>query len=184
MKKIVEMFNGSPRKRGNTQVFLDALCDQFEDLNYKVEQTRLYDIDLSPCIDCRACKTGDKDCIVQDGMQKLYTRLEKADMIIFGTPIYWFGPSAVMKGLMDRLRPYYKNEKLKGKKAILVTPAGNGALDWDLTIEMFKRTFVSLGIEFVGAVTSESYDIGDAAKDFQGLKQIDIIIKSLYPQCS
>ena len=43
--------------------------------------------------------------------------MDEADIIIFGTPNYWYGPTAKMKLLIDRMRPYIANEKLNGKKA-------------------------------------------------------------------
>ncbi|MGD9365976.1 MAG: NAD(P)H-dependent oxidoreductase [Desulfobacteraceae bacterium] len=47
------------------------------------------------------------------------TLMDEADLIIFGTPNYWYGPTAKMKLLIDRMRPYVTNEKLKGKKQLL-----------------------------------------------------------------
>ena len=77
-----------------------------------------------------------------------------------------------MKLLIDRLRPYYGNKRLKGKKAALILPAGTGEADCDLTIEMFKRSFDALGIEYLGAVTSKASDIGDTEKDQRAIGQI------------
>ena len=106
-------------------------------------------------------------------MHALYEKMEQSDILIFGTPIYWFGPSAQMKLLIDRLRPYYGNKKLKWKKAALILPAGTGEADCDLTIEMFKRTFDALGIEYLVAVTSEAYDAGESEKDQKALDQVE-----------
>lgn len=117
--------------------------------------------------------------MIKDGMEELYASIDDSDVMIIGTPIYWFGPTAQTKLLLDRFRPYYVNKKLKGKKAALILPAGSGASDCDLTIEMFKRSFEALGVEFLGAVTSESYDIGDAYKDNDALQNIEKLAEIL-----
>ena len=47
------------------------------------------------------CKEGKLECVLKDDMVKLYKKIDSADYLIFGTPIYWFGPTAKMKLLLD-----------------------------------------------------------------------------------
>ena len=110
MKKI-EILIGSPRKRGNTAIMIGMLNDGLDTERYTSDIKYLYDFDIKPCVDCRGCKKDKKECILEDDMSKIYPDLEEAKIIIIGTPIYWFGPSAKMKLLLDRLRPYYDNKK-------------------------------------------------------------------------
>jgi multimeric flavodoxin WrbA len=105
-------------------------------------------------------------------MVELYEKLESADILIIGSPIYWYGPTAVTKLFIDRLRPYYGNKRLAGKKAAVLLPAAEGAADCDLTIEMFKRIFNALGIEFLGEVTAKAFDIGEVLDDVAALRSI------------
>ena len=171
MRKAL-VINGSPRRKGNTAILSEYLITRLNE-KLSVEYLYLYDYKIQPCIDCRACKKGDLVCVLDDGMKELYLKIDEADYIIIGTPIYWFGPTATTKLLLDRFRPYYVNKKLTGKKAALILPAGTGAPDCDLTIEMYKRSFNALGVEFIGAVTSESYDIGDASIDKEASQNIE-----------
>jgi multimeric flavodoxin WrbA len=161
----IEILIGSPRKNGNTSIMAKYLHENALLSGMSSKITFLYDHTIQACTDCRGCKKGKKECFVLDDASEIYARLEKADIIIFGTPVYWFGPSATMKLLIDRLRPYYLNKKLAGKKAAVFLPAGEGAKDCDLTIEMFKRVFQTLGMIFMGAVTAKAYDIGDLNKN-------------------
>ncbi len=177
MKKVL-ILNGSPRKKGNTSILAEHLI-KYLPVDQKIKSYYLYDFNIKPCIDCRACKKGELVCTLKDGMEELYTRIDNSDILIIGTPIYWFGPTAQTKLLLDRFRPYYVNKKLKGKKVALILPAGSGASDCDLTIEMFKRSFDALGVEFLGAVTSEAYDIGDAYNDKDALQNIEKLAEIL-----
>ena len=100
MKNLL-VLNGSPRKKGNTSILSEYLLNHVSD-KFKTEQLFLYDYTINPCIDCRACKVDNLDCILGDGMHEVYSKIDKADVIIIGTPIYWFGPSAQTKMLLDR----------------------------------------------------------------------------------
>lgn len=114
---------GSPRKESNTDVLVDKVLEGSKTKGHLSTKIYLYDYEISTCIDCRKCKKGDCVCYIRDGMQKICPIIDAAELIIFGTPLYWYGPSAKMKLLLDRLRPYTANGKLKRKKAIVVTPA-------------------------------------------------------------
>jgi multimeric flavodoxin WrbA len=35
-------------------------------------------------------------------MLAIYPKIIEADVIIFGTPVYWYGPTALMKAFIDR----------------------------------------------------------------------------------
>jgi len=129
-KKIL-FINGSPRKNGNTSAMLNTLLQKLDSRKFTFEQIRLYDHQIGPCIDCRGCKKNELKCIVNDDMQALYPKIESSEILIIGTPIYWFGPSAQTKLVLDRLRPYFSSQKLAEKKAALITPAGTGEKDCD-----------------------------------------------------
>ena len=146
---------GSPRRNGNTVFLSNRLLDLL-DGNVASDTAFLYDRDIRPCTDCRACKRGDRVCAVNDDMQEMYARLEESDILVIGTPIYWYAPTAQTKLFIDRLRPYYANKKLVGKRAALLLPAGSGRTDCDLTEDMFRRIFAALGIEYLGAAAAKA----------------------------
>jgi multimeric flavodoxin WrbA len=160
---------GSPRKGGNTDIMVDAVLERARGNGHETEKVYLYEESIGPCIDCRGCKKGDLVCIVEDGMQKIYPKLDSANAIVFGTPVYWVGPSGTMKQLFDRLRPYFGNGRIKGKKAILVAPAGDGPSEADLLTEMFRRSFEYLKIEFLGYALGKAYDRKEILNDKQAM---------------
>jgi multimeric flavodoxin WrbA len=152
---------GSPRKGSNTDTLVDQILRGAEENGNTCEKLYLYDFEISPCIDCRNCKKGDFVCTLKDGMQNIYPKIEEAELIIFGTPIYWYGPTGVMKLLIDRLRPFIANGKLKGKKAILVTPSEEGPAACGPLVEMFNMSFKYLGMEFVDKILVTAYEKGE-----------------------
>jgi multimeric flavodoxin WrbA len=141
---------GSPRRGSNTDLLVSAILEGAAVNNRSLDKVYLYDVDIEPCVDCKACKKGDFKCALDDGMQTLYPKLEEADIIVFGTPLYWYGPTAKMKLLVDRLRPFITSGKLRGKKAVLVIPSEEGADACEYAVGMLTLSLNYLGIELVG----------------------------------
>ena len=162
---------GSPRKGSNTDLVLDQILDGAKQKDHSTEKIYLYDHEISPCIDCRQCKKGMYVCVIEDDMQKLYPRIERADLLIFGTPIYWYGPTAKMKLLIDRLRPFIANGKLKGKKGIVVAPSEEGPKACGPLVKMFQMSFEYLGMEFAGKILPKAYERGEIKQNHKELKR-------------
>jgi multimeric flavodoxin WrbA len=175
----VEFIIGSPRKKGNTVVMAESLNNNLNKEKFTSNFTFLYDLEINACTDCRGCKRGNLTCIVKDDMQEIYKRIDAADILVFGTPIYWFTPTAKMKAFLDRLVPYYGMNKLTNKKMVILLPAGVGEKDCDLTTEMFKRMARSLKLDFVGVVTAEAYEIGDVGKKQDVMSALAELAKQL-----
>ena len=168
----IEILIGSPRRRGNTSLMADMLVDGLNMDKCASNISFLYDYDIRPCEDCRGCKKGEKVCILNDDMKRIYPKVESSDVLIIATPIYWYGPSAKTKLLLDRFRPYYANERLAGKHIAHFLPAGTGAPDCDLTMEMFRRFAEALQLEFLGSVTAKAYDIGEVRQDKNAMESV------------
>ena len=149
---------GSPRKKSNTDILVDKILEAGTKKGYTAEKIYLYDHQIKPCIDCRACKRGELECVIMDDMRKIYDSLDSADVIIFGTPVYFYGPTGPMKTLIDRLRPYIANKKLRGKKGILVVPSEEGPECTEPLVELYKMSFHYLGVEYLGAVLATAFE--------------------------
>ena len=162
---------GSPRKDGNTDLLVEQILEAGRAKGHTGEKLYLYDYRISPCVDCRQCKKGELVCCIKDGMQQIYPKMETADLLVFGTPLYWYGPTAKMKLLIDRMRPYVANGLLKGKKGVVVAPAAEGAEACASMVEMFRLCFEYLGIEFVGKIFASAYDKGEVLECPEALER-------------
>ena len=69
-------------------------------------------------------------------MRKIYPKIEKADLIVFGRPNYGYSPTGKMKFLLGRLRPFVAHKKLKTKKWMMVSPSADGPHSCRLLVEM------------------------------------------------
>ena len=165
--KIIKILGlvGSPRLGGNTDLLIEKILEGSKSNGYSTEKLFLYDYTISLCTDCQSCKKGDYVCCINDEMQKIYPKMVEANVIIFGTPLYWFGPTAKMKMLIDRLRPFEKNKKLEGKKAIVVTPSADGPIACGPLIDMFQLIFNYLKMKFTTKILVTAYEKGEIAQN-------------------
>jgi multimeric flavodoxin WrbA len=99
--------NGSPRKTWNTATLLNEALRGAAAQGAAIELVHLYDLNFSGCISCFACKTrGGKSygrCAVVDDLTPVLARVEAADGLILGSPIYFGTVSGEMKSFMERL---------------------------------------------------------------------------------
>ncbi len=156
---------GSPRQGGNTDLLVEKLLNGAKTKGYSTDKRYLYDYNISLCTDCRECKKGDYVCCINDEMKIFYDLMASADVIVFGTPLYWYGPSAKMKMLIDRMRPFVENKKLEGKRVIIVCPSAEGPQACEPMLDMFDRMFKYIKVERVGTVFAKAFNKGAVAKN-------------------
>ena len=101
MKTLI--FNGSPRKNGDTASLLNILTSE---LTGEYMTVSCYYDDISPCIDCRVCMK-ERRCSLQDHMQDIYPYLEECDNIVIASPIYFSELTGRMLDTLSRLQIYY-----------------------------------------------------------------------------
>lgn len=140
---------GSPRKGGNTQVVVERILDGAKSEGATAETLFLDDMKIRECIGCHACWNG-LDCTRKDDMNSLYERIAGADCFVFGTPVYWYGPTAIMKAFLDRFVYFNCPDNrggVKGKPAILtVSYEEDNPETAQLTVELFEKSFGYLGM--------------------------------------
>jgi multimeric flavodoxin WrbA len=172
---------GSPRKGSNTDILVDKILEGAKTKGHATEKLHLYDYEILPCLDCRRCKDIETayKCTLKDGMQELYPRLEEADTIVFGTPIYWYGPTAKMKLFIDMLRPFITSRRLEGKKGIIAVPSEEGPKCCGPIQEMFRMSFDYLGMENKGSILAQAYERKEIEKRPAELKRAYELGRSL-----
>ncbi|MGD6935299.1 MAG: flavodoxin family protein [Candidatus Bathyarchaeia archaeon] len=163
-------FIDSPRIGSNTDLLVTSILEGATANKNSTEKVYLYPLDIKPCVDCKACKKGALQCAIKDGMTSLYSKLEESDVIVFGTPLYWYGPSAKMKLLIDRLRPFVASKKLAGKKAVVVVPSEEGAEACNLTVEMYRMSLKYLGMDLVNVLLPTASEKAEVKQQPQTLK--------------
>ncbi len=123
MSKII-VFNGSMRRGGNTDLLVQAFAEG-AGKNHAVEIVSVADYRVNPCIGCNTCFTREgNQCFQDDDMAAIYEKLKAADMLVIASPVYFYGISAQLKAMIDRLHTPMRNEfQIKRLALILVGAA-------------------------------------------------------------
>ena len=137
--KIV-VLQGSPNRKGSTAM----ICGEFErgarEAGHDVERVDVAYAGVKPCTGCVACGY-EGPCVQSDGMDGLRDKLLSADMVVFATPLYYYGMTAQLKTVVDRFCS--ANSSITGRrlKSVLLAVAWN-ADDW--TFEALEAHYDTL----------------------------------------
>lgn len=161
MAKIVILV-GSVRKNGNTALLAQSFAEGAKE-HYDVELVSVADYKVNPCIGCNSCfsRKGHR-CFQQDDMVKIYEALAEADLVAIASPVYFYGVSAQLKAVIDRLHTPLRND-FKIKRAVLLL-AGAAVLPelFDEIIMQYKLVLSFFHLEDAGMVLVRGVkEIGD-----------------------
>lgn len=99
--------NGSPRKTWNTATLLEKALAGAASQGAETELLHLYELQFKGCISCFACKMrGGKSygkCAVRDDLAPVLAKVEKADALVLGSPIYFGTVTGEMRSFQERL---------------------------------------------------------------------------------
>jgi multimeric flavodoxin WrbA len=155
MMKTILGIMGSPRRNGNTHILLSKILEGAEAEGARGDILFLNDLVIQECNGCHACWQG-KECSKDDDMNGIYPRIIESDGIVFGTPVYWYGPTALMKGFIDRFVFFnYPNNraKVRGKPVALAVPFEEEKPQTAALLEaFFEKSLGYLEMNLVGAI--------------------------------
>ncbi len=96
----IVVLNGSPRPMGNTRCMINRFVKGLNTA-YSTDIITLSDKNIQGCIACFECAQT-HICSQGDDTQSIIDTLIKADVIIFASPVYWWGLSSHLKLLIDK----------------------------------------------------------------------------------
>lgn len=147
-----------------------------------VSLVSLAGIEVAPCLGCDACKrtaaatpenTGGPDenellelvdvvaasdarrhvCVIEDEMTEVRNLIDAADELIVIAPLYFAGPPAQMKALMDRLQPYFWSDIREGAvrrpMELHVIGEGGNPYGYDALVTTVRSAFGAVGFRLV-----------------------------------
>jgi len=146
---------GSPRRNGNTHILVSRILEGAAEQGAATDVLFLDDLEIRECDGCHACWRG-KECSKQDDMNALYPRIIEADALVFGTPVYWYGPTALMKGFVDRFVYFNCPENhagIRGKRAAIAVPYEEEGIEMaGLVVAFFEKSLAYLEMHLIGKV--------------------------------
>ncbi len=140
---------GSPRRGGNSEILLDEALRTAVALGASAEKIVLNDLSIAPCQECSGCDATGR-CIVQDEMQDIYPRLRCADVMVLATPVFFSGPSAQLKAMIDRTQACWVerfvlkrpvSDTARMRRGLLLSVGARGGEANFQAVEKIVRTF-------------------------------------------
>lgn len=193
MLKTALIINGTTRTNGNTDILVEKIIEGSQNTSINIKHIELRKKNISNCIGCYQC-LRESTCSFRDDMTEIREEINKADLMVLASPLYWCGVTGLMKTFIDRLFFYYHPQNrglISGKKAIIVTPMNQKdiANESEPLVEFYKRLWNCLGVEIVdmfffsdvmtkGAVSEKpeylekAYSIGKQLSKYELIKNI------------
>ncbi len=109
MGKNVLIVSTSPRVGSNSDLLANEFGRGAKDEGNEVEIISLKDKDIKFCKGCFACQKNQR-CVIHDDADLIEQKMEKADVLVFATPIYYYEMSGQMKTLLDRGNPLFTTD--------------------------------------------------------------------------
>ncbi len=163
----VILLNGSPHKEGCTDTALREVEGSL--LENGIETERIW-IGGSAwgCTACGACKKTGR-CVVDDAVNEVLEKMETADGLVVGSPVYYASPNGSLVSFLDRL--FYAGSCFAYKPAAAVASARRAGTT--ATIDMLNKYFT---ISNMMVVSSQYWNMvhGNSPKevkqDLEGLQ--------------
>lgn len=157
---------------------ISKICSEYEIVD-------CYSDNISPCTDCRFCRSF-LQCSIDDDMQEIYDYLTECDNVVIISPVHYGELSAMMLKVSSRFQMYcsasiFRKETIPVKVkrgAVILAQGGSGGAD--KAYDTAKQVFFSLGITDVyPMICSDNTDRIPAKDDTKVFAEIDKLARWL-----
>ena len=132
----VLLINGSPNEKGCTWRALKEVADTLEKEGVESEILHIGKKPIGGCIGCGGCSKNNGRCVFNnDPVNEVLDKMETADGLIVGSPVYFASPNGALISLMDRI--FMAGGNFRFKPAACVTSARRGGTT--STLEVMNR---------------------------------------------
>ncbi len=178
-KMKIVVLTGSPRKNGNSAYLAEQFIKGAEEQGHEVFRFDCAFKQVEPCRACNRCGM-DGPCVIKDDFGMVRQHIIDADMVVFATPMYYFGVSAQMKRVIDRF--YAINGQIKGaskKAAFLMTYADTSKKEAEPMLLHYRTLMDYLGWTSVGEVVAPGVWTVGSVRNTDYPRQAYLLGKSL-----
>ncbi len=145
MSKIL-FLNCSPNRKGNTYLIGEKILNQKEH-------------EVLHLADYRISQYG--QVFEDDQIREVLQKIESTEVLVIGTPVYWYTVSGLLKTFIDRLYLLPEAAALNGKRVYLFAQGSSPNVDTIHSITFLAQRLATLmGMELKGVVV----DTSDGAK--------------------
>jgi len=187
---------GSPRKKGNTDILLKTFLDRAAQAGAGVHTIQAARAGVTDCKGCGYCEKHGRCVITDDPMAtEIFGLIRQADIVVAASPVYFYGVSAQLKGLIDRCQTLWSRKyvyKLKDPLAatrqgiLFSVAASRGRQLFDGVHLTAKYFFDAIDARFEHALTYRGIEARGDIEKLAGMEADidDLIEKTVRPLVS
>lgn len=148
----IAVLKGSPNINGSSNLLAKNFIKGAEESGHEIIEIDAANSNIQPCTGCINCGY-EGPCILNDDMNMFREQILKSDMLVFVTPLYYYGMSAQLKTLIDRFCSRNSTIQNKHYKSALLTVAWNSE-NWTFeALESHYNTLIKyLNLEDKGRI--------------------------------
>ena len=120
----IVLLEGSPNRQGSSNMLAGCFKEGAEEAGHTVEIIDAAHANIHPCTGCIHCGY-EGPCVQKDDMEQFRGQILQADMLVFVTPLYYYGMSAQLKTLIDRFCAFNSSVQGRHMKSALIAAAWN-----------------------------------------------------------
>lgn len=150
-KMKILIITGSPRKNGNSNTLADQFIKGASEAGHEVVRFDAAFKQVHPCIACNKCGMNGP-CVFQDDFEFVRKHIVDADMVVFATPMYYFGISAQIKAVIDRFYAVNGSIHVPKKAALFMTYANSAMSEAKPIISHYEVLLKYLGWTDAGQI--------------------------------
>ncbi len=106
MGKKILIISTSLRKNSNSDLLAASFVQGAQEAGHDTEYISLAGKTISFCKGCLACQRTQR-CVISDDADAIVQKMLTADVLVFATPVYYYGMSGQMKTMLDRANPLF-----------------------------------------------------------------------------
>ena len=177
MSKVL-LLNGSAHQHGCTATALDEMIKVFESEGIETELIQVGTKDIHGCIACNKCGETGK-CVFDDLVNEVAPKLEAADGLVVGSPVYFASPNGTILSFMDRLfysTSFSKHMKV-GASVVSCRRGGNTA-----SFDVLNKYFTISGMPVASSTywnQVHGFTAEDVKKDLEGLQTVRNLARNM-----
>lgn len=148
----IVILESSPNRHGSSNLLAERFAQGAQEAGHQVAFVDVPHADIHPCTGCVHCGY-EGPCVQKDDVEGIRRQLLAADMVVFVTPLYYYGMSAQLKTMVDRFCAFNSSLQAKHLKSALLAAAWNSDSWTFAALEAHYQTLVRyLNLQDMGMV--------------------------------
>lgn len=175
----VILINGSPHPKGCTYTALTEVAGQLNENGVDTELIHIGSKPVRGCIGCGKCSQNDSRCIFSDDIiNATLDKIEHADGLVVGSPVYYASPNGSLLSFLDRL--FYAGNCFSYKPGAAIVSARRGGTT--AALDVLNKYFT---ISHMPVVSSQYWNMvhgnspEEVKQDLEGMQTMRVLGRNM-----